>query len=96
MTISLATDPGKRTTEDLEATEPDFWLDDLEVLADSEDDRGGSPALFDAKTEPARHTLDGLHDTLPGTQLPQPEASREQALLAFLETVRRVFADGHG
>ena len=96
MTIPLTSYSRQRPNEELEVTEPDFWLDDLEVLPDGEDEMGGSPPLFDAKTEPARQALDDLHDTLPGVEPPRADPSREQALLTFLETVRRVFGDGHG
>jgi len=80
-----------RPTEDLETTEPDFWLDDLDVLPDSQVEA----AFFDAKTEPAL-AVDESHDTLPGAPFPQADPSREQALLVFLDTVRRVFGDEPG
>lgn len=91
MTLPASSHSRERLSDDFDATEPDFWLDDLDVVPDED---GGAPALFDAKTEPARPLHDELHDTLPGVPYPKPDPSREQALIAFLETVRRVFAEG--
>jgi hypothetical protein len=87
-------DSRMRSSEELETTEPDFWLDDIDVLPDSQTE-AINPAFFDAKTEPARR-IDEIHDTLPGIPCPEGDPSREQELLAFLDTVRRVFGDGHG
>jgi len=91
MTFPASSHSREPLSEELDNTEPEFWLDDLDVVPV---DETGGPALFDAKTEPARPVGDELHDTLPGVPYPMPDPSREQALLTFLETVRRVFAEG--
>ena len=91
MTFPVSSHSRERLGDDLDPTEPELWLDDLDVVGE---DEPGVPALFDAKTEPAMTARDEIHDTLPGVPYPEPDPSREQALLAFLETVRRVFAEG--
>lgn len=91
MTLPLSSHSRERLSDELDTTEPEFWLDDLDVVLD---DDAGTAVLFDAKTEPARPANEEVHDTLPGVPYPQPDPSREQALMTFLETVRRVFAEG--
>ena len=91
MTLPASSHSRDRMVDELDTTEPEFWLDDLDVVVD---DEPGATALFDAKTEPARPVHDEIHDTLPGVPYPEPDHSQERALLAFLETVRRVFAEG--
>ena len=86
--------------DDLETTEPDLRLADIDFLPDEEDDQDAALAFMEAKTEPARPIFaDTLRDDSSG---PTPEhdnqhrsAGRDEALLAFLETVRRVFG-GNG
>jgi len=74
--------------DDLETTEPDLRLADLNVLPDDDDQDG--LAFMEAKTEPAR-PIDAASDALPDEPSRGPSATRDEALLAFLETVRRVF-----
>lgn len=75
--------------DELETTEPDLRLADLDVLPDDYDQDPGL-AFMEAKTEPAR-PMDALPDDLPDEPSRGPSAARDDALLAFLETVRRVF-----
>lgn len=82
-----------RPVEDLETTEPDLRLQDVDFLpAGNEVDDDAAAAFMEAKTEPARPSF----DTLPDEPRPSPPSSRDEALLAFLETVRRVFGGENG
>ena len=90
--------------DDLETTEPDLRLADIDFLPDEEDDQDAALAFMEAKTEPARPFFADFADTLrddscrgptPGHEEPRRGAARDEALLAFLETVRRVFG-GNG
>jgi hypothetical protein len=77
--------------DDLETTEPDLRLTGADRLPD-DDDPDGALAFMEAKTEPAR-PVDHLPETAREEPRRAPSGARDEALLAFLETVRRVF--GH-
>jgi len=82
--------------DDVETTEPDLRLTYADFLppADEDDD---AAAFTEAKTEPARP----IDEPRPIEEFPEPDtlrdepqprsASRDETLLAFRETVRRVF-----
>ena len=82
----------ERRDEELETTEPDFWLEDLALLPDGGEEPidADDPAFFDAKTDPDR-PVDAFAATLPDEPRYRPHRTREEALNSFLETVRRVF-----
>jgi hypothetical protein len=75
--------------DDLEMTEPDLRLADVSYLPD-DNDEDEAVAFTEAKTEPAR-PIDDLANTLRDEPHRGPGGGRDEALLAFLETVRRVF-----
>lgn len=81
-----------RRADELETTEPDFWLEDLDLLPDGdlESNDANDPAFFDAKTDPDR-PVDVFANTWPDEPRYRPHRTREEALSSFLETVRRVF-----
>src|SRR5262245_10329893 len=81
-----------RRAEELEVTEPDFWLEDIDLSPDGEFETNDAddPAFFDAKTDPDR-PVDAFANTLPDETRYRPNRTRDEALASFLETVRRVF-----
>jgi hypothetical protein len=91
MTISIAELEAKQRAEDLDTTEPDFWLDDVDLFdADEAEDTDRDAARFaEAKTDPSR-SVDPFATTLPDETRYRPSRTREEALASFLETVRRV------
>lgn len=96
MTISTAELGSKQKVEDLETTDPDFWLEDVDLFdADQPEitDTDVSTPFTEQKTDPAR-AVDPYATTIPDEPRYRPSRSREEALASFLETVRRVFGKG--
>jgi len=81
--------PQERSDE-VETTEPDFWLEDFDLFDADESDGGAEPTFGEPKTDPSR-SVDPFANTLPDHTRYRPNRSRDEALASFLETVRRVF-----
>jgi hypothetical protein len=79
-----------RRAEDFEVTEPDFWLDDVDLRAEGDAGDAADPAFYDAKTDPGR-PIDFIDPDAGDEPRYRPNRTREEALASFLETVRRVF-----
>lgn len=83
--------------DDVETTEPDLRLANVDLLPDD----GAEDAALrftEAKTEPARPVFAEPSRPDPTSSEVRPRrgaSTRDEALLAFLETVRRVFG-GNG
>ncbi|HEX5098810.1 MAG TPA: hypothetical protein VFV94_04890 [Polyangiaceae bacterium] len=97
MTISHARSAEPPTFDDLETTETDLRLANVDLLPD-DDEEDAALAFMEAKTEPARPIFAEQMRSEPMSYQDDPRrgaSARDEALLAFLETVRRVFG-GNG